>query len=424
MRALGIATLLVALIRPVAGDAGVADNVLAALVNMGKIDQAREVADVEGGNPVQLVFLEGLIAKRMGDLKSAIELFERTLEADPAYINARRELAHSYYLAGRLDAAEYQFEQLFSIDPNAEMRVGYSNFLAQITNAQPTGASVAVAIVPSTNTNRGSGLQTINTTQGTLSINPESRANDGFGIRVTANAYQRWLLTPQSRVTASATLGATGYDGAASNSADIDFTAVYERVAGNTRWAVGPSLIAIESEDDANDLIAPGVVFRLTRRLGEKHMADATARILQRNYTMDAGRDGTYGTLNFGVRRQVDPTTSVRLGANLEFGRPERSDLQYDGAGITTEVTRAWSGGLQLSAAPFVGWRQFKDDFFLTTTRREDHYLGLGLSARSSAIRFNGFSPGVGCGYTRQHSNIAFYDYDVFECSLSVGRSF
>ena len=391
---------------------------------MGQIDKAREVADVEGGNPVQLIFLEGIIAKRMGDLASAVALFERTLEADPTYINARRELAHAYFLAGQLEAAEYQFEQLFTIDPNSEMRAGYSRFLAQITNAQPSGASIAFSIVPSTNTNRGSGLQTLDTTLGTLTISPESRANDGFGLRVTGNAYRRWLLSPQSRFTTSATLGVTAYDGSASNSADIDFSAIYERVSGKTRWSVGPSFVAVDSEEDGNDLRAPGIVFRLNRRLDARHLADTSARLQYRDYLSDTDRDGVYGSVNFGLRRQIDAATSTRLGTSIEFGRPERSDLRYDGASLTAEVTRAWSGGLQLSASPFVGIRRFHDDFPLTNIQREDQYLGLGISARSSAIRFNGFSPGVGCGYTLQHSNIAFYDYDVIECSLSLGRSF
>ncbi len=63
-------------------------------------------------------FDAGLIMSKKGLVDQAIVAYQKALEIDPNYVNARNNLGSLYEKKGELDAAMLEFERLIEIDPN------------------------------------------------------------------------------------------------------------------------------------------------------------------------------------------------------------------------------------------------------------------------------------------------------------------
>ncbi len=72
-------------------------------------------------NPRRPFFYAALVARAhfaLGDYSEAAAAFERALERNPDFVVARRGLAASYALLGRIDDAEWQAAELLALQPD------------------------------------------------------------------------------------------------------------------------------------------------------------------------------------------------------------------------------------------------------------------------------------------------------------------
>ena len=140
-----------------------ADNLISRLISVGRVDDAR-----------------------------------RILESTDPGIN---ELAHTFLLAGELDIAEFHFRRLLDVDPEPAMHPVYRRYLAVIARNKPVGISGSMALVPSSNVNRGSSLIEFEDDFGRAVISEDSRAQSGTGLQLGLSGYVRRIIDRDSRLT-------------------------------------------------------------------------------------------------------------------------------------------------------------------------------------------------------------------------------
>ena len=122
---------------------------LSVLVHEGRVAEAMAVFEASDPTDAQRLFFAGRLVKAGKNYQRAAELFAAALQADPTYLNARRELAHTLYLGKNYPAARHQFNQLLAIDSDPTLRRQYREILTKIAVVNPHQVGVIFAIVPS-----------------------------------------------------------------------------------------------------------------------------------------------------------------------------------------------------------------------------------------------------------------------------------
>lgn len=422
MRAVAIAIALAAL--PLAAQAQrVDDSAISRLINAGQIDAAR--AAFEQGNPseAERLFFDGRLQKATGQFDAAIASFRAALLADPALINARRELAHTLLLAEDYRASEFHFRALLDIDTNPQMRAGYRRFLGAIDANRPLLISGFGAVLPSTNVNRGSQNAGFDTTLGRFVIDPGSRAQSGVGFRFGLSGQFRQRLEPGSRAILDWSLARTLYSDDTFNAWDATVGLTVERITQTARWSIGGYQRRTWEADDG-DIVATGVRANLRQSLGDGLSGTVSLLGEVRDYRNSDTQDGPFFAATVGLTRQFGPSVALSGGLTYERSLPELEHLRYAAYGITADLSRSWDGGLFTRIDLSAGIRDFDTDFPLTTSPRADEYARIGLDLRAPQIDIAGFLPTLRCAYTINRSNVSLYDYTTTECQVGISRNF
>jgi Flp pilus assembly protein TadD len=87
-------------------------------------------------------FMEAKIAAQHGDHKRAVKLFEKVLNIDPVFSDARNDLAVELIVVGDADGAVAQLQQLIQLDPHFVM--GYTNLGVVLCNQKKFSAAEAL----------------------------------------------------------------------------------------------------------------------------------------------------------------------------------------------------------------------------------------------------------------------------------------
>ena len=393
------------------------------MINAGRFEAAQDLLDTQSPSKADRLFFSGRVLKVQGHLPEAIDTFRQVLVLDPQYIKARRELGHTMLLAGQYDVAEFQFDELLRIDPNTEEHPAYEHFLNIIGQNKPLGFNAFVALVPSTNINRGTTNATFDTANGVYVINATSKASSGVGKQMGFSGFARRNLSPTSRATLAYSVEGTRYNDSIYNYVTGTVSLSYEKRLESGHWSISPYLRVMQRKDQA-DYTALGLRFDTLRRVSSKNHIKLSLGHEARRYPDQTYNDGGYTTAVISAGRQITPAFSTTGGLALERGNPQAAHLQYLGYRIFAGVSKSWAGGLNTGVGLSLGARKFSGDFPLTTTPRSDRFAGINFTVSNARFRIKGFSPRLACSYTVNTSNVAFYDYDTTECQATISKNF
>lgn len=399
------------------------DNQISRLISQGKVLEAKAVLESTNPSEADKVFFVARVFKASGRLAKAIEGFRRVIELDPKNINARRELAHTLLLAKDFDGAEAQFKRLNAVDPSAEMRQGYDRFLGVIRQNKPYGFSGHFAVLPSTNINRGTDRSIFDAALGSFVIDPASQSQSGVGVEVGVSGFARQDLGDGQRLLLEASVSGQKYTNAGYDSVSGSLSARFDQKADWGGWFVNP-FFNVALRADAGDVYAPGVRVGADIRLSEQDRLSVVASHEVRFFPEASYRDGAFTSAVASLSHQVDPSLVFSLGYAYERARPEAAHLQYDGRKGFARATKGWDGGLITGFGVEAGTRGFVGDFPLTAGPREDSFYKVDAALSHREISVMGFTPKLGCSYTVNASNIAFYDYDAADCRVGLTRDF
>jgi len=391
------------------------------LVQAGRFDDARAELDARDASPLDRAFTEALIARRAGNTGEAIARLRDIVRARPDVIPARQLLADLLVATGQYEAAEFHYRRLVEDDP--ENRAGYNRALRVIAAQKPFGFGLSGALVPSTNINRGTSSDIFSTEFGEFVISEESQSTSGVGLAVTGSAFRRFQLADDRQLRFDAVAGAIAYEQAEFNQQAYTLRATLSQSRENRSWAIAPEytrfyLAGAPSYDR--------YALRLARAvpLGEDTAFRLAGLAEHRDYATDTSLTGQRYEIEGTLRRRLDPRTALEGSLAYKLGETEAESFRYNGIEIGARLARAFESGLQLGLGLSHEWRPYRGDFTGVDFPRDDRILTVDFDVFNDRWTVRGAAPTLSCRLAWATSNIAFYDYDVAECTIGFTRAF
>lgn len=397
------------------------------LVGQGEYQTAREVLRhaVSGRSDasLHLAQLEGLILRQQGRNREAVEVFRFILSREPNFTPARIELSRALTVLGDSDAALHQLQviELGSDDP--EIRRQARSFSESVKDQRPYGFSGYVSVLPSTNLNKGSGHNVVKVGDMDFEIDEEGRKQSGIGFGAGGNAYRSFYLDERSRLTWAGSADLKKYSGSEFDELSLSTNLSLARRFGRLELQAGPII-------DYRLLAWEPYAFRYGFSLGGSFELGPHTRIysggtyLRQDFHSLSHRDGWTFLGYAGVRHAFSPSLAVSLTGKAGMERTQRDYLDHDDLQITAQLDREWSGGLITSFALGAGVHDYEGKFPGLGVARQDKVWSAGTTLMSRTLSFNGFAPQLQYEYTRQYSNISFYDYDSHDINVIFTKRF
>lgn len=400
------------------------DGDIVRLIAAGRADDARALLLTTDPSAEDLMLFQGRVSKANGQLADAIVVFREILDRESRYINARRELAHTLLLNQEFEAAEFHFRELLRSDTDALLREGYWRFLQVIENTRPSGFSTQFALLPSSNVNRGSSHTVFD--PGIPNIPPFRITNQGeagVGVLLGLSGFYRQPLGHQSGWSLDWGLQGRKYPNETYDSATASLRLGLVHRQNQTQWSFG-TFARQAWREDKDDSAAVGVDAAAERYISDRSSLFINAVVEEREYPNSDGSDASFYSSQVGWRFTPGADTQLTVGARLDANRPDTLHQGYDGRALFGSASRRWSGGIKTDIGLEIGSREYRADFPLTADQRHDDYYRIDATLLTPRWSIHGFTPTTSCSYTRNYSNIAFYDYDVAECRVSFVRKY
>ncbi|MCD7060989.1 surface lipoprotein assembly modifier [Pelagibacterium xiamenense] len=402
--------------------------VLAHLLAQGRYDDARRLAaEIFAGQPggaVQLTQLEGIILLRDGRVDEAVTVFRAILAARPDFTPARVELARALRMKGETDAAYHQFELLAHGGAHPALRQMAADAMDALRAERPLGASVRFALVPSTNFNKGSGHETFDTGGLVFSIDENARARTGLGVALGATAFAAFRIDEDNDLTVSLIGDTTKYvDAADYDHAQAGLELTYAHRRQGLMIGLGP-VARYQWSGWEPYLASYGAAIEAAAPVGPGDLVTATFEVLARDFAVLDHRDGWQATGTIGLQHRFSPSASlaVTLGTTLE--RTQRPHIDHNDIVVGVTLRNEWHGGLITSLFASYEHHAYLGDYPAVGAPRADHKITAGVTLAHRAIDIAGFMPQVSYQYSRQVSNVTFFDYDSHDVRLGLTQSF
>lgn len=372
------------------------------------------------------LFVEGLILVAQHHDKAAIKVFEAILKAQPQNEPARAELAKALYRTGRFAQARLRFNELVENSRNPAERSTFSRYAELAAQAKSAKSGLTykfyIALAPSTNLNKGSGHNTYTVGDTVFVIDDKGRAQAGLGLSFGGSAT---YLQP---VRGGAVEYNAGFDGLKYVHSEYDddtvsFSARYIRNWRSTRLAIGPYVdnrwIGY-SEYSTRFGMSGG----LLSRLGAKLDVFASGFLLKQNYPDYDYEDGWLAIGSVMLRRQFGADAYLAFGLGSTYEKTRADYLTHTDLRGFAEYGRHFSGGVFVAFSPSYEHHWYAGDFPGLGEPRDDDEASVALTASYDGFAFHGFVPQLTYRYTRQFSNVSFYDYASNDLSLGFRRTF
>jgi len=402
--------------------------VLAQMLAEARYGQARALlSQTLGDRPdaaLHLAHLEGVIAMRQGRMQEAIAVFRALLAIKPDFIPARVELAHALRLSGAYDAAFHHYELLAEGGVHPALRQMATGALNAMRAERPYGASVRFSVVPSSNFNKGSGQETFEAGDLVFSIDEASRAKSGVGIAFGTTAFNTFTLTDTNSITASVDADVTKYaEGAEADFAALEGSLAFTTRGDNLTFAVGP--VAEHQWSNWEPYLARyGVRSQASVPLGPRDIVTASFEALAQDYAEADYRDGSRLTGTIALKHALSPAASISISAGGTLERTQRPHLDHNDFVVGMVLRNEWDGGLITSLFGSYEHHNYLGDYPGVGEPRNDHRISVGTTLSHRDLNIAGFMPQITYRYSRQISNVSFFDYDSHDVSLSLTQNF
>jgi tetratricopeptide (TPR) repeat protein len=396
---------------------------LVRLIASGEIDEARDLFARRGPTALDWMFFDGRVAKSEGNYEDAIGLFREVLRRDPGYIAARRELAHTLLLHEDYRASAYHFKTLLRTDPDLETRRGYVHFLDEIDRQRPFSLGASLAIVTSSNVNRGSSRDKFNPgAPGRPSFDITSQAEAATGLELSVTGHHLWRLGHHNRWALDWSAALQEFKNSDHDRFSVSSRLSYSHTTAVSQWSLGPSASMSWSKEN-DDRLVLGFGGAFEKRLSPTRTIFFKGSAEYSDYLSSSSQDGPFYWAQLGLATSTKEGV-FSMGTRVSIHRPNAAHHQYDGLSAFAQFHRSWPGGFHGGIGIELGYRGYAADFPLAGFARADEFYQITVSAQHDNLRIGGLTPTIQCLFGTTVSNIAFYDHDVAECTYSLSTRF
>lgn len=403
-----------------------------------------EPLEFEHAGEVRFDYLIGIAALDSGKPDKATFAFERVLAVDPDFAAARLDMARAYYQLGDLQRARTEFAAALEQNPSDAARANIRKYLDAI-DAQNSGkrtrvtAYVAGSIGRDSNVNfsdshsqvfvdRFATIATLDSANVKAADNYYAAAAGG---EITHDLNAKWKVYAGGDLRKRGNSNRTQFD---SLSLDARAGVILEARADRLRAGVLAGrydLGGVHNSDTtgfkgewshvfspSNQLaaFAQSVQYRYVDAFMQPNDFDQQALGLGWLHVFAGGRSSLSGSVHYGFEKDVSPIVTVAspAGGRNDGARRFRGVRVGGQSDFIQSITLFASTGMQAGDYNKVNY------YFLR--QRNDRLFDLTMGANWHWDRLWTLRPQL--NYSRNESNIAIYDYNRMDVSLTVRRDF
>lgn len=400
---------------------------VAVLVQTGQYERARALlSEAIGAQPdagLHRGQLEGMIALAGGRNEQAVVIFRAILAMRPDFLPARIALADALARAGSYEASLYHYE-LIALAGDAPARTMAAARINAVRAALPYGFSGYVSLVPSTNANRGSGHETFNVGPYKFTIDPDSRATSGIGLGAGGEAHHDFRLGPDRSVRASVAGHVVKYlESDAFDTLQLSGSLALEQEAGLATLSIGPTVSGHWSGWEYA-LTRYGVDGSAQVPVGSNNLVALSFSALVQDFAVSDYRDGYRLEANAMLIHQFDAAHRIEMSFGALEETTQMPHLDHIDLSAGVAFASEWPGGLLTEFFGDYEVHDFVGSYPGIDAARQDHRWSAGATLAHRSLEVGGFVPELTYRYTRQYSNVSFFDYDSHDIDFTIRREF
>lgn len=382
-----------------------------------------EVALNSNADPIEVLFLGGLIAIENQNYAAAIDRFQKILIDHPKITRARLELARTYFLSGNDEGAQFQFERVLASDLPEGVTANVQFFLAQIRSRRSWAFGFGFSLLPDSNINQATSSQTVMIAGLPFTLSSDAKQTSGVGLLWQLNGEKRWDIADQWRIALNGNLLRKDY-----SKKQFNDTTVYSRIGPRYLFEGGDVGVGLSlskrllGDMPYND--AQGLFVDTNRQLGEHWLAQASLESQQFQFDTGKGSPGTVTSSFLKVRYLLSPVSLIEGGV----------DLSYDNtiSRLMLHQTTGYSAGFR-SEAPFgllygINVRNAQTHYPVFQSffnqYRDDELSSVSVDLTKRDWQIYGFAPVISVTKIKNNSRISLYNYERTLGQLGFNRQF
>jgi tetratricopeptide (TPR) repeat protein len=385
--------------------------------------ELQEVALNPNADPIEVLFLGGLIAIENQNYATAISQFQRILIDHPNITRARLELARAYFLSGDDDGAQFQFERVLASDLPVGVSANVQFFLAQIRSRRSWTFGFGFSLLPDSNVNQATSSQTVMIAGLPFTLSSDARQTSGVGFLWQLYGEKRWNIDDQWRIALSGNLLRKDY-----SKKQFNDTTVYSRIGPRYLFEGGDVGVGLSlskrllGDMPYND--AQGLFIDTNRQLGEHWLAQASLESQQFQFDTGKGSPGTLTSSFLKVRYLLSPVSLVEGGIDLSYDNTISQFALHQTTGISagfrSEAPYGLGYGISLRSARthYPVFQSFFNQY------RDDELSSLSIDLTKRDWQFYGFAPVISVTKIKNNSGISLYNFERTMGQLGFNRQF
>lgn len=382
--------------------------------------QARPSGEEE---EIERLFLLGRIEMRLGLPRQAIERFEAILVLRPGLTRVRLELARAYYLTGRYDKAKHHFALTAADGLPSSVEAAADEFLRRIDARRRWSVSVSAAVLPESNPARRTESEQVRVGYVPFRLHEDARSSPEVGRLIGGGVSFSPAIADDLRAAFAASGAARLYERSEWNdvsvSGEIGLTRLSDR---GSVW--GGLRLGRRWLGDDPDHRSLGPWARMGWRLSSSTRLQLDIGALDRTHDTRQFLDGWRIAVRPRVSHSLDARTLVEAEPEIEIARARTEHNASRRFGFGATISRAFEGGLTISANPSLHLTRHDGRHPLFAKRRVDLGLRIGARVLHRAVQFEGFAPYVAYSFERTASNIELHSYRNHGAAVGVTGSF
>lgn len=398
-----------------------------------KFEQAYQITQSQFqylGEP-EFDFLLGISALGINKPDPAVFAFERVVEINPHWHDARLYLVKSYLMVNNVDAASSHASLLIN-SPNVSQKIKLKaeNLLAIAANKKRLSGSIYSQVIEwgigiDSNVNAGTEEDTIFIPElGEFLLSQESKSADDNYTLLNYRGVYFHPLNQKDSVTLSINTGLYKFQTLDQyDRLNTQINATYQHEQDNTTWYVDVGLTPLILDGDlyrTESSFTTGADIQLSKQ--NNLFGSVTLGLL--NNKLDEKLDNSFFSFNFGANH-ISESWFQSLSVNVksesadipsgEFNARQILGLYYQ---ANTQLTNDW----QLLTLAGYQWISYQDTHPLFLQDRDDDLLMF-----SGALRYlinRDFALKIAANYQDKTSNITLFEYDRIDFNVSLAYSF
>jgi tetratricopeptide (TPR) repeat protein len=419
------ALLLACSVLPVLAQTARPTDALGRYILAGRWEEAEaELASLRGRldvDPVEILFLTGMMAQGQKQYDRAVESYRRILDAQPSIVRVRLELARALYEKGDDQAAKYHFELAMAGGLPPTVQANVQRYLDQIRRRRDWTLDAGFGLLPDSNINTGSNQQYVSIGGLPFTLSTEAREKSGIGAQLSVQGTKSVRLADRWQLRAFGSALRRDYPDSVFDDMIVRGGIGPRRLFERGEFGIAPFY---SERRFGNDILnrADGLRADGQWQFAPRFIAEGALEYQRVTYPSFPDRNGGVTWSFLGMRYLASAETQLLLG--VDYYRDDARDPTFrnESTGWTLGHFRDWAWALSTGVTVRVADTQYQGIQPLFGEYRNDRFTTITANLTKRDWSFYDFVPTVSITFFDNDSSIPFYSFQRRQVLFAVNR--